>query len=117
MKQVCLACHSTSWTDKHFERIQNTITTTNNATLTATNILSEAWNEGLAEGLPQSKSIFDEKIERDWTAVWLFYTNTIRLSSAMGGGGDYSVFANGRYQLSEKIIEMSEWLELHKKKK
>jgi hydroxylamine dehydrogenase len=115
MKKVCLSCHSSSWTDTHFDRLDNTIENTNKTTIAATNILSEAWENGFAEGLPQSASIFDERIERDWTEVWLFYTNSIRLSSAMGGGGDYGVFANGRYQLSKKIIEMNEWLELHKK--
>lgn len=115
LKNVCNSCHSASWTNTHFERLENTIAKTNETTVAATNILAKAWELELAEGLPQNASLFDEKIERDWTSVWLFYANSTRFTSAMGGGGDYGVFANGRYQLSEKIITMHEWLELHKK--
>lgn len=115
LKKICSSCHSSGWTNSHFARLDNTIEVTNNTTIAATQILSEAWKLELANGLPQNASIFDEKIERDWTSVWLFYANSTRFTSAMGGGGDYGVFANGRYQLSEKIIEMDEWLRIHKK--
>jgi hypothetical protein len=30
----------------------------------------------------------------------------------MGGGGDYSVFAGGHYQLSNKIYRMIDWLKI-----
>ncbi|MEZ4525614.1 MAG: hypothetical protein R2941_06805 [Desulfobacterales bacterium] len=33
-------------------------------------------------------------------------------TSAMAGGGDYGVFADGRYQLSQRIRELQEWLDL-----
>jgi hypothetical protein len=33
----------------------------------------------------------------------------------MGGGGDYGVFADGRYQLSRAILEIDDWLRLQKK--
>jgi hypothetical protein len=29
----------------------------------------------------------------------------------MAGGGDYGVFADGRYQLSQTVAELHEWLE------
>jgi hydroxylamine dehydrogenase len=112
MKKVCTACHSTSWSDGHFARLDNTIKNTNALTLTATNILSEAWKKGYAEGLPQGANIFDESIERDWVKIWLFHANSTRFASAMGGGGDYGVFADGRFQLSELIQKMYEWIEL-----
>lgn len=115
MQNICNNCHATSWTNAHFARLKNTIETTNQSTLAATQILLKAWELELAKGLDQNSSIFDEKIERNWTSTWLFYANSVRFTSAMGGGGDYGVFANGRYQLSEKIIEMQEWIELHKK--
>ena len=41
--------------------------------------------------------------------AWLFHANTVRFSSAMAGGGDYSAFADGRYQLSRKIAELDDW--------
>ena len=30
----------------------------------------------------------------------------------MGGGGDYGVFANGRYEMNKSIAEMQDWLDL-----
>jgi hypothetical protein len=33
----------------------------------------------------------------------------------MGCGGDYGVFAEGRYDLSKTFMEMSDWLELRKR--
>ena len=40
---------------------------------------------------------------------WLFYANSTRFASAMGGA-DYGVFANGRYHLSTNLQEMADWL-------
>ena len=31
----------------------------------------------------------------------------------MAGGGDYGVFAGGRYQLSQSIAEISDWYLVH----
>lgn len=115
MKKICNSCHSSSWTDEHFERLKNTIETTNKLTLEATKILSEFWNNGYAKGLPQKANIFDEEIERMWTTIWLFHSNSTRFTSAMAGGGDYGVFADGRYQLTETLYKMSEKLKLYKK--
>lgn len=115
LQKVCKGCHGQGWVNGHFERLDNTIETTNKNTLAATAILSEAWEKGYAKGLPQKASIFDESIERDWTTTWLFYANSIRFTSAMGGGGDYGVFANGRYQMTDQLMDMKEWLEWHKK--
>jgi hypothetical protein len=55
---------------------------------------------------------FDEAIEKKWTDIWLFHANSIRFSAAMAGGGDYGVFANGRYHLSKRILELNDWLRL-----
>jgi hypothetical protein len=33
----------------------------------------------------------------------------------MGGGGDYGVFADGRYHLSKRLLELNDWLGLHQK--
>jgi len=33
----------------------------------------------------------------------------------MGGGGDYGVFADGRYHLSKTLWELNDWLEMRKK--
>ena len=79
-------------------------------TLTATKIVSTAWEKGAAKGLPQGANIFDEAIEKKWVEQWLFYANAARYASAMAGA-DYGTYANGRWYLSKNIQEMHDWLE------
>jgi hypothetical protein len=114
MKTICLSCHSTGWVDSHFKRLDNTIQTTNSITSQATQILSQIWEEGFAKGLPQKSNIFDEEVERMWVDIWLFYANSTRFASAMAGGGDYGVFANGRYQATEQLYKLIEKYKLYK---
>ena len=83
--------------------------TTNEMTLTATKILSKAWDRGLAQGPAHGGSPFDEPIEKRWVEQWLFYANSTRFASAMGGA-DYGAFANGRWELSKNVREMEEWV-------
>lgn len=111
IQSVCLGCHARSWVDGHWRRFLNTIETTNAATLTATQRMQDIWKRGLATGQEQGGSPFDESIEKTWTGIWLFYANTIRFASAMAGGGDYGVFADGRYQMQKAIREMEERVE------
>jgi hypothetical protein len=111
MQKVCKACHSQQWVNGHFARLDNTIKTTNAMTLTATTILLSAWDKGLAKGLKENDSIFNEAIEKMWVREWLFYANTTRLASAMAGA-DYGVFANGRWFLAENIQVMKDWHDL-----
>jgi len=110
MQKICLACHSESWVNGQFARFENTIKTTNEMTLTATKIMLDAWNKGIAKGLAQNDSPFNEAIEKKWVEQWLFYANSTRFASAMAGA-DYGVFANGRWQLSKNLQEMMDWLE------
>ncbi|UCG81646.1 MAG: hydroxylamine oxidase [Desulfobacterales bacterium] len=116
MQKVCLACHSTGWVDGHYARFENTVKTTNAATLTATKILLSAWERGAAKGLAQADSIFNEAIEKKWVEQWLFFANSTRYASAMAGA-DYGSFANGRWFMSKNIQEMADWLEFKLKKK
>jgi hypothetical protein len=109
MMGICSACHSRSWIEGHFVKLDQTVKTTNAMTLTATQLLLSAWDKGLAKGLAQSDNIFNEAIEKKWVNQWLFYANSTRFASAMGGA-DYGVFANGRYYLSNNLREMSDWL-------
>ena len=114
MQAACLNCHDSSWVNGHWKRLENTIQTTNAETLVATQIMIEIWQNGFAAGLNQDSNPFDEAIEKKWSDSWLFYANTIRFASAMGGGGDYGVYANGRYQLSQTLLELDDWLKLRK---
>jgi hypothetical protein len=112
LQAVCLACHGSSWVNGQWARFENTLQETNAKTLDATRLLQQAWAAGLATGPERKGSPFDEAIERRWADVWLLYANTARFASAMGCGGDYGVFANGRYEMNKAIAEMQDWLDL-----
>jgi hypothetical protein len=115
-QNICLACHTSEWAGNHFKRLENTIRTTNEMTLTATKIVSTAWEKGAAKGLAQKDSPFNEYIEKKWVEQWLFYANSTRFASAMGGA-DYGVFAEGRWYLSRNIQEMLDHLNFLLKQK
>jgi hypothetical protein len=72
--------------------------------------VSTAWEKGVARGLAQNDSIFNEAIEKKWIEQWLFFANSTRFASAMIGA-DYGAFANGRWYLSKNLQEMSDLLE------
>jgi hypothetical protein len=113
LEAICGACHAAGWVAGHFDRLEHAIATTNDATLTATHLVQQAWDEGLADGPDRGASPFDEGIERMWTAQWLFHANSTRFASAMGGA-DYGVFAGGRWDLARNLRAMQEWLELRR---
>jgi hypothetical protein len=112
MQAACLNCHGTSWVNGHWRRFENTIKQTNADILHATSIMKQIWASGFASGMNQKGNPFDEAIEKKWSDAWLFYANTIRFASAMSGGGDYGVFADGRYQLSKTLLELGDWYAL-----
>ncbi|MGD8256749.1 MAG: multiheme c-type cytochrome [Desulfobacterales bacterium] len=114
MQAACLNCHGSSWVKGQWNRFENTIKTTNAETLTATKIMNDIWQLGFARGPEKQSSPFDEAVEKRWTDTWLFYANATRFASAMGGGGDYGVFADGRYHLSKAIVDLNDWLRLRK---
>ncbi len=108
MKAVCRGCHSTRWTDDHFAKLDNTIKETDEMTLSATKLLSEAWNKGIED----KSNPFDEQIEKLWIKQWLFYGNSIRYASAMTGAPDYAAFKNGWWELSENLQKMRDLIDL-----
>lgn len=112
MSKLCLACHSTSWTDGHFDRMDKVIADADGMTLAATRLLQRAWKEGLAD----PAVLFDEPVEKRWVKQWLFYATSVKYSAAMGGS-DYATFKNGWWELSENLGEMREWVEKSTKKK
>lgn len=107
MKNVCISCHSTSWVDGHFEKLENTIKETDKMTLAATKLMMEAWEKGIED----KTNPFDEPIERMWTRQWLFYSNSIRYASAMTGKG-YTTFKLGWWELSNNLQKMQDMIEL-----
>ena len=112
MQAACLNCHDASWVKGQWQRFENTIRETNEHTRLATNIMGDVWRDGLADF---KENPFDEAIEKKWTDIWQLYANTTRFASAMGGGGDYGVYAGGRYQLSKALLELNDWLNLRRK--
>ncbi len=78
-------------------------------TLQATKILTQAWQENLASGLPQGQNPTDEAIELKWVEQWLFFGNSTRFATAMGGA-DYGVFADGRWYQAKNLQEMYDYL-------
>jgi len=113
LQKVCRSCHTLDWVNGHWERFENTIKTSNQMTLTSTQILKNAWKAGVASDSP---SIFDEAIEKQWVEQWLFYANSTRFASAMMGA-DYGVFANGRWFMSKNIQQMLDHLKFLLKEK
>ena len=117
MLALCINCHDTSWANTFWQRFEDSIEKTNADVCAATNIMEDIWQKGHARGLDKNQNPFDEAIEKKWTDIWQFYANSIRFSSAMGGGGDYSVYAGGHYQLSQSILELEDWLKTQDKMK
>lgn len=110
MQNICLSCHSNEWVKGHWKRFEHSIKTTNARTLAATRIIMKAWDKGVAKGPDQGASPFDEAIEKKWVRQWLLYANSTRMASAMGGA-DYGVFAGGRWNMSQNLADMYEFLE------
>ncbi|PIE71506.1 MAG: hydroxylamine oxidase [Deltaproteobacteria bacterium] len=110
LQATCLACHDTSWVRGHWNRFDATLKRTQQDIRVLTEMVQAAWKEDLATGIKAGGNPFDEAIERMWCDGWLFYATTIRFTSAMAGGGDYGVFADGRYHLSGTQIRMHDWL-------
>jgi hypothetical protein len=112
MQALCLACHDSAWVSGHWDQFMNTLEETNRTTLTATQLMAEIWKAGYATNHSQGGNPFDEYIEKVWSDIWLFYGNSVRFSSAMGGGGDYGVFADGRYHMKKGVVHLHDWLQL-----
>lgn len=111
MEKICQACHSTKWVEGHFRKFDGTVKETDLMSLAATQLLLNAWEKQLAN----KENPFDEEIEIMWIKQWLFYPNSIRYASAMTGAPDYAAFKLGWWELSEKLQQMKNWIELRKK--
>lgn len=102
LHKVCLACHTRDWVKGHWERLERTITMANDSTRAATEVMTRAWKQGVADN---KESLFDEAIEKQWVEHWLFFANSARFASAMMGA-DYGVFEHGRWYMAKSLQEM-----------
>lgn len=111
MSGVCNNCHGTDWIEGHFEKLATTTKETDQMVLAATELVTKAWEEGIADG----SNPFDESIEQMWIRQWLFYPNSIRYASAMTGAPDYTAFKNGWWYLNENLQHMKDWMVFKRK--
>jgi hypothetical protein len=88
--------------------MDNTVRETNDMTLAATKLMTEAWDKGIED----RANPFDEQIEKLWIKQWLFYANSIRYASAMTGAPDYAAFKNGWWELSDNLQKMRDTIDL-----
>jgi hypothetical protein len=109
MKTICKSCHSTGWTNQHFEKFEHTVAATDQMALAATTLMAQAWEQGIAE----QANPFDESIEQLWVKQWLFYANTIRYASAMTGAQKYTAFADGWWDLTHNLQKIHEHIQAH----
>lgn len=113
MSKVCTGCHSTSLVNGHFAKLHATVKETNEMTLTATGMMVDVWGDRTED----KTNPFDESVEKMWTKQWLFYSNSIRYSSAMTGAPDYTTFKNGWWYLNENLQNMKDWMEMKREEK
>ncbi len=111
MQQNCHRCHDSSWIKGHWDHFEGAIAYSNAMTLASTKLIQEAWKEGVAKGLADNQSIFDEAIEKKWMNQWLFYGNSTRFAAAMMGA-DYGAFADGRWKMAFNVQALKDYLEL-----
>jgi hypothetical protein len=110
MQKVCVSCHATSWTLGQFERLDQTIREADRMVLTATELLQNGWDRGLAD----PANPFDEELEHLWLKQWLISANSVRYASAMMGP-DYATFKNGWWDLTVNTETMRRRLGLPRK--
>ena len=110
MERVCRSCHGTTWATGFLDQLDTTVAETNAMTLEATKLLDKAWKAGLVD----PANPFDEALEQQWIAHWLFYATSVRYGAAMAGP-DYSTFKYGWWDLTTNLTKMRDAVEGKKK--
>ena len=101
MKKVCLACHSPSWTDGHFERFDASIENYNEVYYKpAKKLIDELYEKKL---LDKSKPL-DEKLEIEMYELWHHEGRRARFGAAMMAP-DYAWW-HGFYELKKRSMEI-----------
>lgn len=105
MQRVCVGCHSTSWTEAQFSKLERVNKEADEMVLAATKLMQQAWDKGLEN----TDNPFDEQLELLWQRQWLFYANSVRYGTAMMGP-DYSAFKNGWWELTQTLQKMHDMI-------
>jgi len=111
MTSVCTSCHSTSWTNAQFGKLERVNADADKMVLSSTKILLDGWTAGTAD----KKNPFDEELEFMWQNQWLFYANSVRYAAAMMGP-DYAAFKNGWYEMTKNLEQMRNFNKINFKK-
>src|ERR1700690_658860 len=96
------------WVNRHFEKLDKTISKSNEMTATETKVMLDAWQEGIEDRSNPS----DEPIEQLRVRRWFFYANAVRHSSAMTGAPDFTSFNHGWWNLTNNRLNMKSAVDL-----
>jgi hydroxylamine dehydrogenase len=106
MRDLCASCHSSRYAENHFAKLDRAIEQADSTVLATTKLMTAIWGAGVEDG----DNPFDETLELTWVRQWLFYANSVKYASAMGGP-DYATFKNGWYELTHTLEKMKTALE------
>jgi hypothetical protein len=109
MARICGSCHSTDWTESHLARMESTALEVDTMVRAATDLMTEAWEQGLAD----PSNPFDEALEQMWVEQWLFQAESVRLAAAMMGP-DYATFKHGWWSLTHNLMRIEEEVRRHR---
>jgi len=98
MKAVCLQCHSTTWTEDHFQNLDEVVRNYNEIYFDpAKKIMDQLY----AQGLVSKETYFDEEIEWQFYELWHHEGRRARMGAAMMAP-DYSWW-HGFYELKHRF--------------
>jgi mono/diheme cytochrome c family protein len=103
MEGVCRSCHGTTWAQGFFADLDTTIAESDRMTREATALLERGWASHRAD----PANPFDEPLEHQWIAQWLFYATSLRYAAAMSGP-DYATFKYGWWDLTANLAKMQQ---------
>lgn len=106
MKSVCLACHSETWTDGHFEKLDETVENYNENYFKPMKKLTDELYE---KKLISKDKPLDEKIEIDMYELWHHEGRRARFGAAMMAP-DYAWW-HGFYELKKRCMSIEEQAE------
>ncbi len=103
MEKVCLACHSTAWTDGHFDRLDAAVTNYNENYFKP---MKSRVDDLYKKKLLSDKKPLDEKIEIDMYELWHHEGRRARFGAAMMAP-DYAWW-HGFYELKKRCMELDQ---------
>lgn len=106
MKKICLTCHSSRWTDSHFENLDSVIENYNEVYYKP---MKKIMDELYEKKLLSKEKPFDEKLEIDFYELWHHEGRRARFGAAMMAP-DYTWW-HGFYELKKRCMVIEEQAE------